>query len=79
MIPKEILRKVRHIEIRTRGLVNELFGGEYLSVFNELIDELSHASVVGDQLAHSGQLISRHIHGSCLLLGILVGQAIRPS
>ena len=33
MIPKEILRKVRHIEIRTRGLVNELFGGEYHSVF----------------------------------------------
>lgn len=33
MIPKEILRKVRHIEIRTRGLVNDLFGGEYHSVF----------------------------------------------
>lgn len=33
MIPKEILRKVRNIEIRTRGLVNDLFGGEYHSVF----------------------------------------------
>ncbi|MFH1852366.1 MAG: DUF58 domain-containing protein [Candidatus Neomarinimicrobiota bacterium] len=33
MIPKEVLRKVRRIEIRTRGLVNELFGGEYHSVF----------------------------------------------
>ncbi|MCK5331589.1 MAG: DUF58 domain-containing protein [Candidatus Marinimicrobia bacterium] len=33
MIPKEVLRKVRHIEIRTKGLVNELFGGEYHSVF----------------------------------------------
>lgn len=33
MIPKEILKKVRHIEIRTRGLVNDLFGGEYHSVF----------------------------------------------
>ena len=33
MIPKEIIRKVRHIEIRTRGLVNDLFGGEYHSVF----------------------------------------------
>jgi len=33
MIPKEILQKVRRIEIRTRGLVNELFGGEYHSVF----------------------------------------------
>ena len=33
MIPKEILKKVRHIEIRTRNLVNDLFGGEYHSVF----------------------------------------------
>lgn len=33
MIPKEILRKVRHIEIRTTRLVNDLFGGEYESVF----------------------------------------------
>jgi len=33
MIPKEIIQKVRHIEIRTRGLVNDLFGGEYHSVF----------------------------------------------
>lgn len=33
MIPKEILRKVRHIEIRTTRLVNDLFGGEYVSVF----------------------------------------------
>ena len=33
MIPTEIIKKVRHIEIRTRGLVNYLFGGEYHSVF----------------------------------------------
>ncbi len=33
MIPTEIIEKVRHIEIRTRGLVNDLFGGEYHSVF----------------------------------------------
>ena len=33
MIPKEIIRKVRHIEIRTKGLVNDLFGGEYHSIF----------------------------------------------
>lgn len=33
MIPKEVLRKVRHIEIRTTRLVNDLFGGEYQSVF----------------------------------------------
>ncbi len=33
MIPKEILKKVRQIEIQTKGLVNDLFGGEYHSVF----------------------------------------------
>ena len=33
MVPTEIIEKVRHIEIRTRGLVNDLFGGEYHSVF----------------------------------------------
>lgn len=33
MIPREILKKVRRIEIRTRGLVNDLFSGEYHSVF----------------------------------------------
>jgi uncharacterized protein (DUF58 family) len=33
MIPKEILRKVRRIEIRTSRLVNDLFSGEYHSTF----------------------------------------------
>lgn len=33
MIPKEILRQVRRIEIQTTRLVNDLFGGEYKSVF----------------------------------------------
>ena len=33
MIPREILKKVRHIEIATKGLVNEVFSGEYHSVF----------------------------------------------
>lgn len=33
MIPREILRKVRRIEIATRGLVNDVFSGEYHSVF----------------------------------------------
>jgi uncharacterized protein (DUF58 family) len=32
-IPPEVLRQVRHIEMRTRGLVNSLFTGEYRSVF----------------------------------------------
>ena len=33
MIPKEILKKVKRIEIATRGIVNEVFSGEYHSVF----------------------------------------------
>lgn len=33
MIPREIIRQVRRIEIRSRFLVDSLFGGNYLSVF----------------------------------------------
>src|SRR3972149_2689669 len=33
MIPKEILKQVKHIEIRATRLVNDIFGGEYQSVF----------------------------------------------
>ena len=33
MIPREILKQVRRIEISTKGLVNEVFSGEYHSVF----------------------------------------------
>ena len=33
MMPREILKKVKRIEIQTRGLVNNFFGGEYHSVF----------------------------------------------
>lgn len=33
MIPTEILKKVEQIEIQTRGLVNDVFSGEYHSVF----------------------------------------------
>lgn len=33
MIPKEILKKVRRIEISTKRLVNDLFSGEYHSTF----------------------------------------------
>jgi len=32
-VPREILRQVRRIELRTRGLVDSIFGGEYQSVF----------------------------------------------
>lgn len=33
MVSKEILKKVRKIEIRTKGIVNSIFGGEYQSAF----------------------------------------------
>jgi len=33
MIPSKIFEKVKRIEIRTRGLVNNLFGGEYHSIY----------------------------------------------
>ena len=33
MIPTKIIKRVKQIEIKTRGLVNELFGGEYHSIF----------------------------------------------
>lgn len=33
MISRELLKKVRRIEISTRGLVNEVFSGQYHSVF----------------------------------------------
>jgi uncharacterized protein (DUF58 family) len=33
MIPKEILKKVRYIELHTKHLVNDVFSGEYHSVF----------------------------------------------
>ncbi len=33
MIPRELFRKIRHVEIRTRGLVEDVFGGEYHSAF----------------------------------------------
>lgn len=32
-VPRELLRQVKQIEMRTRGLVNSVFSGEYQSVF----------------------------------------------
>ncbi len=32
-VPREVLRQVREIELRMRGLVDAIFGGEYQSVF----------------------------------------------
>ena len=36
MIPAEIIKKVRLIEIKTRHIVDNLFGGEYHSAFKGL-------------------------------------------
>ena len=33
MIPKEILKKVKQIQIRSSRLVNDVLAGEYVSVF----------------------------------------------
>jgi len=33
MIPKELFKTIRQLEIRTRGLVSNIFGGEYHSAF----------------------------------------------
>lgn len=33
VIPRELFSKIRHLEIRTKGLVNNVFGGEYHSAF----------------------------------------------
>lgn len=33
MIPKEVLKQIKRIEIKTSRLVNDLFGGEYESIF----------------------------------------------
>lgn len=33
MLSKELFKKIRRIEIHTKGLVNEIFGGEYQSAF----------------------------------------------
>ena len=41
MLTKELLKQVRQIEIRTKGLVNHLFSGEYHSVFKGLGMEFS--------------------------------------
>ncbi|GIV58549.1 MAG: hypothetical protein KatS3mg042_1462 [Rhodothermaceae bacterium] len=33
MVPRELFKTIRQIEIRTRGLVHDIFGGEYHSAF----------------------------------------------
>ncbi|MFA4923797.1 MAG: DUF58 domain-containing protein, partial [Ignavibacteriaceae bacterium] len=41
MLTKELLKKVRQLEIRTKGLVNQVFSGEYHSVFKGMGMEFS--------------------------------------
>lgn len=52
MIPKEIFKKVKNIEIRTRNIVTEMFSGEYHSVFKGQGIEFSEvrAYQVGDSI-----------------------------
>ena len=33
MLPRELIKKIKYIEIQTRHLVNDMFGGEYHSAF----------------------------------------------
>lgn len=52
MISKEILSKIKKLEIQTKGLVNSLFGGEYQSAFKGRGMEFSEvrAYTIGDDV-----------------------------
>ncbi len=52
MLTREILKQVRQIEIKTRGIVNEVFSGEYHSVFKGRGMEFSEVReyMVGDEI-----------------------------
>lgn len=52
MIPKEIIRKIRLLDIRTKRLVNDIFSGEYHSVFKGRGMEFSEVReyIVGDDI-----------------------------
>lgn len=52
MIPKEIIRKIRLLDIRTKRLVNDIFSGEYHSVFKGRGMEFSEVReyTVGDDI-----------------------------
>lgn len=53
-LPRELLRKVRRIEIRTTRMVNEVFSGEYHSIFKGLGMEFSDVREYqeGDDVRH---------------------------
>lgn len=53
MLPKDVLKKIRKVEISTRRAVNDLMGGEYHSVFKGRgmeFDEVKHY-MPGDQIS----------------------------
>ena len=54
MIPKEILKKVKQIEIKTRGIVNEVLSGEYHSAFKGQGMEFAEVREysIGDDIRH---------------------------
>ena len=54
MLPREILKKVKRIEIRTSRMVNEVFSGEYHSIFKGLGMEFSEVREYqpGDDIRH---------------------------
>jgi uncharacterized protein (DUF58 family) len=53
-VPREILKQVREIELRTRGLVDAIFGGEYHSVFRGQGMEFAEVRdyQIGDDIRH---------------------------
>jgi len=54
MIPKEILKKVKQIEIKTRGIVNDILSGEYHSAFKGQGMEFAEVReyALGDDIRH---------------------------
>jgi uncharacterized protein (DUF58 family) len=52
MLPKELIKKVRHIELKTRKVVNDVFSGEYHSVFKGQGMEFSEVReyIIGDDI-----------------------------
>ena len=66
MIPKEILDKVRLIEIHTRSMVNNLFAGEYHSAFKGRGMEFAEAREYqpGDDVRHIDWNVTARVGGA---------------
>ena len=52
MLPRELIKKIKYIEIQTRHLVNDMFGGEYHSAFKGMGMEFSEVReyTIGDDI-----------------------------